>query len=138
MRPKKIPARRKCCICWRWFRPHFAAAKTQRVCFRPECRRELRGRQAQARRSEDLPLFQRAERDRQRGRRKKLAESLRMSRASLSWEVSGFIEKTLEKLAEDQEMSRASLRRQLVRVVRLSLAREAKAQQPPLSTVGAP
>jgi len=134
MRPKRTPERRKCIICWSWYRPHAAAAKTQRVCFHSECRRVHRNRQVRARRREDQARFRIADRRRQRRWRKaNLAESASLSRATLPPEALEMIEENVAKLAEEQTMSRARLRRQLIRTAQISLERMAQATPVPSS-----
>lgn len=121
MKPKKTAERRKCVVCWSWYRPHAAATRTQRVCSDPECRRVHRNRLAQARRREDLARFRIAERRRQRRRRRaKLADAAGVSRATLSPKSLGIIDESIAKLADEQAMSRARLRRHLIRVTQMA------------------
>jgi len=120
MRPSKFPRRRKCCVCWSWFRPHATAVESQHVCGKVECCLEHRRRLAAERRRRDLLRHQKLERVRQRRRRRKVAEQARLSRATLPAQSLEFIDRSVEKLAEQHALSRATLRRQLMRAALIS------------------
>lgn len=62
-------SRCRCTECRRWFVPRASAARTQRVCGEPGCRRRRRAKLARRRRREDVFEYRIDERERQRKHR---------------------------------------------------------------------
>ena len=112
-------ARKRCRECRRWFEPHAAAAKHQKVCS-AACRAQRRRRLARRRRVRELREYRVDERERQRAcRARRRGQQGFVSRPALCVEVPALQRDLLEIVDRHVELSRAGLRREVARLLRV-------------------